>query len=402
MVAHRGRVLVVQRTGWGKSMVYFIATSLLRAGGAGPTLIVSPLLALIRDQLRAAGGLGLRGETINSENRDEWDTVAARIHADAVDLLLISPERLANERFMAQCLRPVGSRIACLVVDEAHCISDWGHDFRPDYQRIARIIRALPANLAVIATTATANRRVVDDVKAQLGAGAMVQRGPLARDSLRLQTLRLADRSSRLAWLAEHLPALPGSGIIYTLTVRDAERVAEWLTGNGIAASAYHGRMGRENAAPDTPMRPQLEQALRENRLKALVATSALSMGFDKPDLGFVVHFQAPQSVVHYYQQVGRAGRAIPEAFGILMSGQEDDAIHRFFMAQAFPPVQDVEAVLSALADAADGMTVRGLMHPASCTRSISASRGSKRCSRSWRWRTRHQSPGTARAGCEP
>lgn len=363
VVAHRGRVLLVQRTGWGKSVVYFIATHLLRRAGAGPTLIVSPLLALMRDQLRAATGLGLAAETINSDNRDDWDVIVARVHADEVDLLLISPERLADPLFIERCLLPVAPRIACLVVDEAHCISDWGHDFRPDYQRISGIIRALPANLAVLATTATANQRVVDDIKAQFGARALIRRGALARDSLRLQNIRFSDRSARLGWLAEQLPKLPSSGIVYTLTVRDAERVAHWLSSNGIAARAYHGQIGGGDAASGHSTRQELEEALRDNRLKALVATSALGMGFDKPDLGFVVHFQAPQSVVHYYQQVGRAGRAIPEAFGVLLSGQEDDAINRYFITQAFPPLQDVEAVLDALSSAEGGLTVPSLMH---------------------------------------
>ncbi len=353
----------MQRTGWGKSVVYFIATHLLRRAGAGPTLLVSPLLALMRDQLRAAARLGLRAETINSDNRDEWNAIVARVRADEVDILLISPERLSNTAFMERCLLPVASRIGCLVVDEAHCISDWGHDFRPDYQRISRIIRALPSNLAVLATTATANQRVVDDVTAQLGAHALVQRGPLARESLRLQTIRLASRTIRLGWLAEHVPKLPGSGIVYTLTVRDAERVADWLSSNGIAAKAYHGQIQGVDGAWDDPTRQDLEEALRGNHLKALVATSALGMGFDKPDLGFVVHFQAPQSAVHYYQQVGRAGRAIPEAFGVLLSGEEDDAINRYFMAQAFPPVRDIEDVLKALSDAESGLSVPALMH---------------------------------------
>jgi len=362
VVARRGRVLLVQRTGWGKSVVYFVATHLLRRSGAGTTLVISPLLALMRDQLRAAARLGLAAETINSGNEGEWASIVARVRADQVDLLLVSPERLANAAFVESCLFPVAHRVACLVIDEAHCISDWGHDFRPDYQRVSRIIHALPRNLAVLATTATANRRVVEDIVGQLGPGTAVRRGPLTRDSLRLQNIRLPSRAARIGWLAEHLPGLPGSGIVYTLTVRDAERVADWLRTNGIDARAYHGQLGGQDAAENGSIREELEEALRTNRLKALVATSALGMGFDKPDLGFVVHFQAPQSVVHYYQQVGRAGRAIPEAFGVLLAGQEDDAINRYFMAQAFPPAEDVEAVLAALAGAEGGLTVLGLM----------------------------------------
>ncbi len=316
LAEQRARLLVVQRTGWGKSLVYFLTTRLLRERGAGPTLLVSPLLALMRNQIVAAGRLGVRAATINSSNREDWEVVAAQLRSDEVDLLLISPERLANDEFREQLLLPVANRIGFFVVDEAHCISDWGHDFRPDYQRITRVLQALPRNIPVLATTATANDRVVDDIGSQLGRGLQVSRGPLMRESLQLQNFRLPSQSSRMAWLAEQVPRLPGSGIIYTLTVRDAERVAGWLRSQDIAAYAYH-------ADVEAAAREDLERRLLGNRLKALIATTALGMGFDKPDLGFVIHFQRPGSVVHYYQQVGRAGRAVPQAYGILLSGSE-------------------------------------------------------------------------------
>lgn len=333
-------------------MVYFLAAKILRDEGAGPTLIVSPLLALMRNQIEAARRLGLRPETINSSNTEQWNRVKRALLADEVDILLISPERLANDAFVEDVLLPIAERIGLLVVDEAHCISDWGHDFRPDYRRIVRVLRQLPRNVPVLGTTATANSRVVADVEAQLGPNIETLRGPLTRESLSLQTYRMTDGAVRLAWLAEHLPALPGSGIVYTLTVRDAERVADWLTARGISARAYHG---------DTIDREQLEQDLLANRLKCLVATTALGMGFDKPDLGFVVHFQTPGSVVHYYQQVGRAGRAIPEAFGILMAGEEDDDINAYFRDTAFPPEEQVQAILQALEAADGGLNVRGI-----------------------------------------
>lgn len=365
LVQRRSRVLLVQRTGWGKSMVYFLTTRFLRDAGAGTTLIISPLLALMRNQLEAARRLGLTAETINTTNRDNWNGIMARVRANAVDLLLVSPERLSNDDFLDNCLRPIADRIAFLVVDEAHCISDWGHDFRPDYQRINTILRLLPQNIAVLATTATANNRVVADVRAQLGPNTIVQRGPLARESLQLQNLPLLEPARRLAWLADHLPQMPGSGIVYTLTVRDAERVANWLRTRGIDAHAYHGQIegdGDGQGDGAQPGREELERRLLNNEIKVLVATSALGMGFDKPDLGFVVHFQVPQSVVHYYQQVGRAGRAIDNAFAVLMGGAEDDDINQYFIAQAFPPAQQVEAVLQALAAADNGLSVPGLM----------------------------------------
>lgn len=333
-------------------MVYFLAAKVLRDEGAGPTLIVSPLLALMRNQIDAARRLGLRPETINSSNAEQWGQVKRALLADEVDLLLISPERLANDGFVEDVLLPIAERIGLLVVDEAHCISDWGHDFRPDYRRIVRVLRQLPRNVPVLATTATANSRVVADVEAQLGPNIETLRGPLTRESLSLQTYRMPDAAVRLGWLAEHLRELPGSGIVYTLTVRDAERVAEWLDGRGISARAYHS---------DTEDRERLEQDLVANRLKCLVATTALGMGFDKPDLGFVVHFQTPGSVVHYYQQVGRAGRAIPEAFGILMAGEEDDDINAFFRDTAFPPEAHVQSILEALEAAENGLDIRGI-----------------------------------------
>ncbi len=359
LVNQRARALVVQRTGWGKSMVYFLAAKLLRDEGAGPTLIVSPLLALMRNQIEAAARLGLRAETINSANVEQWNQVKVNLFADRIDLLLISPERLANDGFVADVLMPIAGRIGLLVVDEAHCISDWGHDFRPDYRRIVDVLRLLPPNIAVLATTATANRRVVADVEVQLGPNTQTLRGALTRDSIGLQALRLPDSSTRLGWLADHIRGLPGSGIVYTLTVRDAERVSRWLNEQGISAAAYYSGAGDALGLDSNAYRQLLEQRLLANDLKCLVATTALGMGFDKPDLGFVIHYQMPASVVHYYQQVGRAGRAIPEAFGILMSGEEDEDINKYFRTTAFPPEWQIERILNALERAVNGLTER-------------------------------------------
>ncbi|KXX66256.1 RecQ family ATP-dependent DNA helicase [Marichromatium gracile] len=352
IVNRRGRVLCVQRTGWGKSMVYFVSAKLMRAQGMGVTLIISPLLALMRNQIDAAERLGLQALTINSTNENEWSRVRTELLADRADLLLISPERLANDRFVTGTLQPIAARIGLLVIDEAHCISDWGHDFRPDYRRIGQVLSRLPGNIAVLATTATANRRVQQDVAEQLGSDVAVQRGPLVRESLALQNIRLAGPAERLAWLAERIPRLPGSGIVYTLTTRDADRVAEWLRLNGIDAHAYHGEKTNEE-------RQALEAALLANALKCLVATTALGMGYDKPDLHFIIHYQTPGNVVTYYQQVGRAGRAIPHAYGVLMSGEEDDDINAYFRDTAFPPDWQVDRILNALEASDSGMTIR-------------------------------------------
>ncbi len=350
LVEDRARVLCVQRTGWGKSAVYFIATALLRSDPirpAGPTLIVSPLLALMRNQIAAAQRLGIRAHTVNSTNRDAWSEITGLLDADAVDLLLISPERLNNPQFRAQMLPVFAERVGLLVVDEAHCISDWGHDFRPDYRRIADMLERLPDGVGVLCTTATANDRVVADVEEQLrtghsGAPLVAYRGPLGRTSLRFEVVELPGQADRLAWLATHLPQLPGSGIVYTLTKRDAEQVAQWLSDHGVAAEAYTGEI-------DTERRIAVEDRLLANDLKAVVATSALGMGYDKPDLGFVVHYQAPGSVIAYYQQVGRAGRAIERAEVILLRGAEDRRIQDFFIEQAFPRRELVDRVLEHL-----------------------------------------------------
>ncbi|MDE2828588.1 MAG: RecQ family ATP-dependent DNA helicase [Gemmatimonadota bacterium] len=350
LVNHRRKLMVVQRTGWGKSSVYFIGTRILRDQGSGVTVIVSPLLALMRNQIEAANRLGIRAETINSTNQDNWPEISHAMLADQVDAILISPERLANETFVEEVLIPVADRVGLFVVDEVHCISDWGHDFRPDYQRLINVLQQMPPNMPVLGTTATANDRVIEDVKTQL-SDIEIQRGTLVRDSLALQTLRLPDQASRLAWLAQHIPELPGTGIVYVLTIRDAEQVADWLKQQGIEAYAYYSYVQHEDFEDSNEYRQHLEDLLLRNEIKVLVATTALGMGYDKPDLSFVIHYQAPGSVVAYYQQVGRAGRAIDSAYGVLLAGREDEDIHEYFRSSAFPDEQDVNRILDVLVD---------------------------------------------------
>ncbi|MQA93656.1 MAG: RecQ family ATP-dependent DNA helicase [Streptosporangiales bacterium] len=365
LVARARRALVVQRTGWGKSAVYFVATALLRARGAGPTVIVSPLLALMRNQIAAAARAGIHARTVNSANLEEWETTYAEVAAGEVDVLLVSPERLNNPDFRDRVLPKLAAGAGLIVVDEAHCISDWGHDFRPDYRRLRGLLAELPPGVPVLATTATANERVTRDVAEQLGAGVagaraggetgtLVLRGSLDRESLKLSVVRPADGAQRAAWLADHLGELPGSGIVYTLTVAAAEETADFLTERGFAAAAYSGRT-------DPAERQRIEDDLLAGRLKAVVATSALGMGFDKPDLGFVVHLGAPQSPVAYYQQVGRAGRAIDVAEAILLPGTEDRDIWAYFASLAFPPERVVRATLEALTAAGEPLSLARL-----------------------------------------
>jgi len=342
LVANRGKVFLVERTGWGKSAVYFIATSMLRDRGLGPTLVISPLLALMRNQLDHAGRLGLNAESINSTNSADWERVTDRLTADDIDLLLIAPERFANQQFQEEVLAPFGGRSGLIVVDEAHCISDWGHDFRPDYRRIKNLLNFLPRNSPIVACTATANDRVVEDVLEQLGRDVILKRGPLTRDGLSLAALDLQSQAHRLAWLAEHLPQLTGTGIVYCLTKRDVEHVSAWLNSKGIEALPYHGGLANEE-------REETERRLLANECKVVVATKALGMGFDKPDLHFVIHFQMPGSVIEYYQQVGRAGRQLDTSIGILFTGVEDADIHNYFIDTAFASQSEIDLVLRAL-----------------------------------------------------
>jgi ATP-dependent DNA helicase RecQ len=354
IVEGRSRLLVVQKTGWGKSLVYFIATKILREAGYGPAILISPLLALMRNQIAAAHRMGVVAATINSDNSEHWTDIESKFHRNEIDILLISPERLANERFRSSVLTRVGSRISLLVIDEAHCISDWGHDFRPHYRLLERIVRTMPTTLRLLATTATANDRVMEDLSAILGPDLEISRGDLNRPSLKLQTMCLPGQAQRLAWLAEQIPALPGHGIIYTLTKRDAVQVADWLRSRGLNVESYTGETGER--------RVELEQALLNNQVKALVATTALGMGFDKPDLSFVIHYQTPGSVVAYYQQVGRAGRALNSAYGILLSGEEDSEINNYFIDSAFPTREEVKKVLYAIENVPRGLSLPELM----------------------------------------
>ncbi len=354
VVEGKGRLLVVQKTGWGKSFVYFIATKLLREQGTGPALLISPLLSLMRNQIAAAARMGVKAARFSHDNRDEWDAEGMKVRNGETDIVLSTPEQLSNSIFVEDVLGPVAAKIALLVIDEAHCISDWGHDFRPHYRLIQKRIASLPQNLRVLATTATANNRVLKDLEVVLGPDLKIVRGDLSRSSLFLQTIRLPDPAERMAWLTVQLAKLEGNGIIYTLTVRDTERLAEWLKLRGHHVEAYHSELPPERAH-------QLEDALLANEIKALVATTKLGMGYDKPDLRFVIHYQSPGSVVAYYQQVGRAGRAVPSAYGVLLSGAEETQITDWFRKSAFPTRDEVRQVLAAVESTSEGLSKREL-----------------------------------------
>lgn len=354
-VLNNNRTLVVQKTGWGKSLIYFLSTRILRDMKKGPTIIISPLLSLINNQIESAKGLNLKAVTINSTNKNDWDEIEYKIKQDEYDVLLVSPERLGNEEFINSVLNNIKESIGMLVVDEAHCISDWGHDFRPDYKRINKIIKLLSPNIPFLATTATANNRVVNDVKEQLGDDLKIIRGPLTRKSINIQTIKLDSQSERLAWISENINKMSGTGIIYCLTKRDCEIVSGWLNKNGICVESYYSGF-------DTEERAIKEYKLINNEIKALVATVALGMGFDKPDIGFVIHFQRPGNVVAYYQQIGRAGRGIEESYAVLLYGDEDDEITEYFIKTAFPTYKEMESVVNILDNSESGLSINGIL----------------------------------------
>ncbi len=341
------RTLVVQKTGWGKSLIYFMATKILRGRGKGPTIIISPLLVLMKNQIDSAQRFKLNVKTINSENADEWDEIYKELNGNKIDALIISPERLSNEDFRKR-FRGIVNKIGLFVVDEAHCISDWGHDFRPDYQRIKDIINNMPSNVPVLATTATANNRVIEDIKEQLGKNIVVSRGSLMRESLAIQVIKLSTKEDRLAWLAENLPKMPGSGIIYCLTRKDCVLVAGWLKNHGIKAEAVYS---------DSDNKDEIMESLMKNKVKAIAATTAVGMGYDKPDIGFVIHFQKPGNLIGYYQQIGRAGRELKKAYAILLAGKEDDRINEYFINSAFPTEKMMNGIIDTLKNHPKGLT---------------------------------------------
>ncbi|MFF2484743.1 RecQ family ATP-dependent DNA helicase [Paenibacillus sp. NPDC058071] len=349
-VLQGGRTLVVQKTGWGKSLVYFLSTRMMRDDGAGPTIVISPLLSLMRNQMQSADRLGLRAATIDSSlNAQDLAEIEEDLSQGNIDVLFVSPERLANEHFMEETIPMIRGGIGMLVIDEAHCVSDWGHDFRPDYRRISRIVRALPSKVPVLATTATANNRVVEDIQEQLGSMEVI-RGPLARESLHIQTIVMPKKAVRLAWLENNINNFPGSGIVYCSTISDCELVARWLRSRGISAEHYTGRLSKEE-------RISREDSLLQNEVKVLVANIALGMGFDKEDVGFVIHFQIPNSLLTYYQQIGRAGRNLDRAYIVLLHGEEDESIQQYFIRHAFPASEDTLEIVELL-ESEDSLTV--------------------------------------------
>ena len=348
------RTLVVQRTGWGKSLVYFLCTKLMRSEHRGVTLVVSPLLVLMENQMEAAEKMGLRCDVLNSTVKDRRKDILTAIEQDELDLVLVTPETLFSEDVQSHIRN---FRIGLFVIDEAHCISDWGHDFRLEYGNLRKIVAQLPENVPILATTATANNRVVSDLCAQLGNDVFISRGPLTRDSLYIQVLNKPDKIERYAWMLENIPKLPGSGIIYCLTQRDCDYLAEFLNKNRISAAAYYSRNGEDGEE----LNRTIEGKFHNNKLKVIVATIKLGMGYDKGDIAFVIHYQMPSNIVSYYQQIGRAGRNIDKAYIFLMYGKEDEDILNYFIDTAFPNEKETDSIMEYIGDH-DGVKANQIM----------------------------------------
>lgn len=344
------RTLVVQRTGWGKSLVYFVCTKLMREQGKGVTMVVSPLLVLMQNQIEAAEKMGLKCDVLNSSVKNRREDILTSLEGNELDLILITPETLFAGDVQTR-LRNIS--IGLFVIDEAHCISDWGHDFRLDYGNLRKIVQQLPANVPILATTATANDRVIADLQKQLGDKVYVSRGPLTRDSLYIQVLNKPDKIDRYAWILENVPKLEGSGIIYCLTQRDCDYLAEFLKKNKVSAAAYYSRNGEEGEKRNR----EIEEKFRTNKLKVIVATIKLGMGYDKGDIAFVIHYQMPSNIVSYYQQIGRAGRNIDKAYIFLMYGKEDEEILNYFINTAFPTEQETKKIIDFVGDR-DGVRI--------------------------------------------
>lgn len=342
------KTLVVQSTGWGKSLVYFLSIKKLREMGKGPAIIISPLIALMRNQMQSetVSKTKLVVRAIHSENQDEWNDIYAAIKADKVDAIMIAPEKLNNEKFQRE-IKEVIPYISLFVVDEAHCISDWGHDFRVGFRRIVKFVRDMSPKTAILATTATANDRVVRDIKYQLGRDLEVIRGNMNRSNFSIDILRFGNDRGKNLWLKRNLPKLTqkGCGIIYCLTVKSCKAVTEFLQDNGFNVKAYYARM-------DSKEKQQLEEDFQADKIDVLVATIAYGMGMDKDNTSFIIHYQQPAGVIAYYQQIGRAGRKVtkvPDAKLIMLVGDDDNDTNIYFITHAFPTGEDQTKVIECI-----------------------------------------------------
>ncbi|HAT81528.1 MAG TPA: RecQ family ATP-dependent DNA helicase [Flavobacterium sp.] len=330
------KVLLIEKTGFGKSLCFQFPATVFN----GITVIFSPLIALMRDQVKKLTALGIAAKCINSEQTPEENT---QIINDAkqgkIKILYIAPERQENSEWI-EATRQMN--LTMVVVDEAHCISVWGHDFRPAFKRIINLVKLLPKGLPVLATTATATKRVELDVAQQIGNNILTIRGNLMRDNFKLFVVKVASEDEKLIWLGKNLNNLPGSGILYTGTRVDTEIYSKWFENLKISSTAY-------NAGLDADSRIAIENGLMSNKWKCIISTNALGMGIDKPDIRFIIHTQIPQSPIHYYQEIGRAGRDGQPSYIILFYNPEDRKLPEAFIEGGRPAIKKYERVINAV-----------------------------------------------------
>jgi ATP-dependent DNA helicase RecQ len=330
------KVLLIEKTGFGKSLCFQFPATIFQ----GTTVIFSPLIALMRDQVKKLASLGISAKCINSEQTPEENTqIINEAKQGSIKILYIAPERQENNEWIEATQQ---MNLSMVVVDEAHCISVWGHDFRPAFKRIIHLVKLLPKGLPVLATTATATKRVENDIAKQIGDPITTIRGNLMRDNFNLFVVRVSSEDEKLIWLGKNLEKLPGSGILYTGTRVDTEIYSNWFQYLNIPSIAY-------NAGLDAESRIAIENGLMINKWKCVISTNALGMGIDKPDIRFIIHTQIPQSPIHYYQEIGRAGRDGEPSNIILFYSPQDKKLPEAFIEGGRPAIKKYDKVIEAV-----------------------------------------------------
>lgn len=330
------RVLLIEKTGFGKSLCYQFPAIHFE----GTTVIFSPLIALMRDQVKKLNNLGISAKHINSEQSQEENE---QIIEDAIKgkfkILYIAPERQENIRWI-EAAREI--KLSMVVIDEAHCVSVWGHDFRPSFRRIINLVQLLPSSFPVLATTATATKLVEEDIVKQMAGDTTSSRGNLMRENFYLNVIKVKSEDEKLAWMGANLNKIDGNGIIYTGTRINTEIYTKWLNYLGISAIGYNAGLASE-------LRMEIEEGLLSDKWKCIVSTNALGMGIDKPDIRFIIHTQIPASPIHYYQEIGRAGRDGLKTLIILFYSPKDIDLPMVFINGARPSIDNYYKVINIL-----------------------------------------------------